>query len=508
MIQVGGEAERYLRTLELTDTSGVAVPWTILPFSPRTEAALAPAGPHPWATRFRPAGSDPAFWWLRPTAALVVNSAYPVQGTVGPVWAGRGGTVSAQGGLAMRWRAVRLQLAPVAFIAQNASFPLAPNGETGTLRFGDARFPRVIDLPQRFGESAYGRVDAGSSELSVELGGAIAGISNAPQRWGPAREYPLVLGPNAGGFPHAFLGTAQPVDLWLARAQLQLIAGELAQSSYSPALPGRGRRAATALVLSLSPRGLDGLELGISRFFESSDPLTLSRILRPLDLRALVGAVGNPNTDVNIANENQIASVFFRWAFPRAGVAVHGEWYREDFPGDFRKLVLKPDDLSSFMLGFERVFVSTPERRRLVRFEIVNGELSHQERGQRGFLSPLPPYPHSEVRQGHTQRGLLLGSPEAYGGAGMRLGVDDYTARGRITIGVEQALRGDWLPVALPAGEVVHPDVIYAVRGEVLRFVGGRDYTVVLLPAIDLNRNLQDGANRLNLNVSLRVAGW
>lgn len=506
-IEVGGEAERYLRVLQLSD-SGPATPWTILPFSLSGETARMPAGAHPWRDRFQSDTAASGIRWLRPTAQATVNTTFPVQGAVGPVWAGRGGTISVQGGLAAHWRRVRLQLAPVAFLAQNAAFPLAPNGATGQLRFADARFPGNIDYPQRFGESAYGRVDAGTSALTVDGGALTAGVSSAPQRWGPAREYPLLLGPGAGGFPHAFVGTARPVDLWFARMQMRFIVGRLAQSSYSPVRAGTGTRFASATIFGFTPRGIDGLELGAARFFETTAPFSLSRALRPFDPRALVGAVGDPLNNVNVADENQMASAFLRWAFPGAGVEVYGEWYREDFPGDFRKFVIKPDDLSSFTVGFQRVFVVAPNRRRLFRFEIVNGELSHQERAQRGFDAPLPPYTHTEVVQGHTYHGLLLGSPEAYGGAGWRVAVDDYTPRGRVTIGLEQALRGDWLPVPRDTTELVHPDVIYAVRGELLRFAGGRDYTLVVLPAINLNRNLVSRSDRLNLNVSVRVAGW
>ncbi len=506
-IEVGGESERYLRMLQLTGTVPVS-PWTALPFAGSAERSLLPRGPHPWQSRFLATTPDSdAFQWLRPTASTTVNTTFPYQGAAGPVWTGRGATAAIQGGMAGRWGRVSLQLAPIAFIAQNAAFVLAPNGATGDARFGDARFPFNIDYPQRFGESAYGRLDLGSSSVALDLGAVSAGVSNAPQRWGPAREYPLVLGPGAGGFPHAFVGTAAPIDIRIAHVQARLIAGTLAQSAFSPAPADRSQRVASAAVVGISPRGLDGLELGFARFFSSTEPATIRQILRPLSLRGLVGAIGDTITD-NLPNENQIASAFFRWALPKAGVEVYGEWYREDFPGDLRKLLIKPDDLSSFMVGFQRMLVASPRRHRVARFEIVNGELSHQERGQRGFAAPFPPYLHFQVLQGHTQRGLPLGSPEAYGGAGWRAALDDYTERGRVTVALERALRFDWLPGQPTTATRVRPNVLYGVRLEMLRFVGRRDYTVTLVPAIDLNRNLLPGVERFNLHAAARVRGW
>lgn len=503
-IDVGGEAERYLRAMALSP--GVpAGPWTILPFAAGVEAGVL-RGPHPWEERFGSSDSTRPVRWLRPSVTTTLNTAFPFQDARGPVWAGRGLTGAVEGGFAAWWGRVHLQLAPIAFIAQNSGFPLAINGDTGIAVFADARFPRRIDYPQRFGDGTYGRVDPGASTLSLELPALTTGVSTAAQRWGPAREYPLLLGPGAGGFPHAFLGTNAPLDLRILQLRARMIFGTLAQSSFSAARAGATQRTASAAVIAVSPAGVEGLELGFARFFEAAGAPTLDRIFRPFSTRALVGAVGD--TGANAPRENQLASLFFRWALPSAGFEAYGEWYREDSPGDLRKLILKPDDLSAFTIGLQRVLTSSPSARRVFRLEAVNGELSHQERGQRGFDEPVPPYIHSEVLQGHTNRGLLLGSPEAYGGAGWRIALDDYTERGRRSVGLERALRFDWLPGQPVPATDVHPDVLYAVRFELLRFAGARDYTLIVVPAIDLNRNLVDGANRFNLHTTARVRGW
>ena len=44
---------------------------------------------------------------------------------------------------------------------------------------------------------------------------ASAGLSNARETWGPAVTHPLILGPNAPGFAHAFVGTGHPVPITL-----------------------------------------------------------------------------------------------------------------------------------------------------------------------------------------------------------------------------------------------------------------------------------------------------
>jgi hypothetical protein len=504
-LEVGGEAERYLRMLQLSGGMP-ASSWTLQPYIGGAGWPSVPPAGHPWSGRFARPDTATFIRWLRPSVRTILNSSYPVQEAVGPVWAGRGATVSVQGGLAARFYRVTLQLAPVAFVAQNAAFSLAPNGETGRFADGDARFPRTIDYPQRFGSASYGRLDLGTSSVDLDLSRVAIGVSNAPQRWGPALEYPLVLGPGAGGFPHYYIGTTTPLNLGIGRVQGRLIGGILSQSAFSAATPDKAQRFASAALVTFSPRGIDGLEVGFDRFFESSDGATVRRALLPISLSKFTGS--SPSTSQNEANENQTASAFFRWAPPRGGLEVYGEWYREDYSGQLRTFFLNPDDLSSFVLGFQRVFEATPVRRHVVRFEIVNGELPASERLVRNFTLPEPPYVHAEVLQGHTQRGLLLGSPEAYGGEGWRASVDSYTPDGRRTFGIERALRFDWLPTSTLSAADTHPDVAYSVRGEMLRFAGSRDYGATLLATMDLNRNLEPGNTTFNLHAAFTVRGW
>jgi hypothetical protein len=143
-----------------------------------------------------------------------------------------------------------------------------------------------------------------------------------------------------------------------------------------------------------------------------------------------------------------------------------------------------------------------------MRAELVNGETSHQQRLERGFSTPLPPYLHDEEYQGHTLNGLILGSPEAYGGAGWTIGMDEFTRSGRKSVSLQRSLRLDWAPgVPRPAG-MVHPDVLYSLRGETTRFAGTRELGLTLIPTLDLNRNLAAGHDVFNITAALSVRGW
>jgi hypothetical protein len=328
------------------------------------------------------------------------------------------------------------------------------------------------------------------------------GVSTAPQRWGPAREYPLVLGPNGGGFPHAYLGTGAPLDVGLGRLQARMIFGQLAESETFEGEPSADRRFASALAFLFQPRGVNGLEIGATRFVSGpwTTP-TLRQLTRPFSGLITQGTVGE-----NELTENQVASAFFRWALPSARVEFYGEMYREDYAGTFRWFLEKPDDLVSYTVGFQRVLSLDGSTMRVIRAELVSGETSHQERGQRGGNVPLAPYRHTGATQGHTHNGLLLGAPEAIGGAGWRVGFDNYTPRGRITIALERALRFDWLP-GLATSVGVRPDVQYAARLEAVRFHGVREFRVSLIPIWNLNRNLEADNDVFGLSAVVSLRG-
>lgn len=501
-IRAGGEEERYLRVLQIAGLAPL-VPWSIQPFSPSQTRDLRDAQPNPWGSRLARDTTAGAHL-LRPQAELAENSSFPYEIGNGPTWFGRGLTGQLEAGAYAGWGMLHAQIAPIAFLAQNVAFPLAANGTHGKALFEDPRFPFNIDAPQRFGTASYGRLDPGESSLTFDGAGLFLGASTAANQWGPARDFALVLGPNAGGFPSVFAGTSSPVDLWLFRLHARVVYGQLAQSGFTTLVANENKRLGSGLVLDVLPRGIPGLELGATRFIHDPWPaggLTVADFKRPF-----ANGANLSSNAVNSAFENQVASVFARWALPAARSEFYGEFYKEDYPGHFHEsisLVESPDDLAAFTVGFQHVLSASPARVHVLRAEVVNGETSPQQRTERGFVDPIPPYTHADVTQGHTVNGLILGSPDAYGGSGWRIGVDDYTASGRRSTTFERSLRLDWLPTL---GNSPHPDVIYAVRQEWVRFGKKADYGFTIVPAFDFNRNL--GHDTANLAAAITVTGW
>ena len=432
-IFAGSELETYIRLLQ-SDGKAALYPWSIRSFSPKEiDRLLAQRSDHPWAEHYDlgpSSGVRFTFDLVRPSLTTSVNSAFPWGANNGPVWAGRGVTASFQVGFAARYGPVSLTVAPMAFSSQNADFDLQNNGQAGDLQFADGRFPTRIDRPQRFGNGAYSRIDPGQSTLRIDLPVVALGASTANQYWGPARQHPILVGNNAAGFPHLFLGSSAPLNVGIAEIHGRVVWGKLSQSDYTGITGSARRRFMSGIVGVISPKGVKGLELGAARFFHVTWPvegLSLSNFTKPFE-SILKAGLHDPNDPANPANspDNGLASVFARWVFAQSGFEVYAEYGREDHNWHFRDFIQEPDHSGGYVLGLAKILRSSPENFYTIRAEVMNLQVSQLVRGRREF----PFYVHSRTRQGHTERGQILGAAAGNGGSATLLAVDRYHRNG------------------------------------------------------------------------------
>ena len=519
---VGSEFESYLRYLQTVGKSAPSV-WSIRGLSPSQLDALAPSDTlHPWSRRYdfaKPAKTGFVLGFVRPTVGFIANTGYPFGSNDGAIWAGKGMTAWAQAGVTFRAGPFSGTFAPIAFRAANTDFELMDNGQIGDLKFADGQFPTEIDKPQRFGTGPYSRFDLGESTLRVDAAGIGAGISTASQWWGPTIEFPYILGNNAGGFPHVFLGTSKPASIGFGTVHGRLVYGQLLQSKYSPVSgrdyfesylrPGRVRFMAGA-VGTMTIKGLRGLEFGGGRFFHAatdSNGFQLSDFKLPLQnlLKSRIRAEGDTVFgDDRSLLQNQLASIFFRWAPPTSGMEIYGEYGREDFSSDIRDFMLQPDHSATISLGFRKAWLKGT-RVNAVRAEIFNysATASGRTRGE-GLI-----YLHQPLQQGHTYRGQMLGANVGAGsGSAQHLAVERFTTGGKLKGFFTRATQGE-ISLRLPPYEdgprLENPvDVQYSFGAELTRFVGPFDVSGRAVLTSEKNRHFLEDKGNLNLALTIR----
>lgn len=494
---VGGDVERYVRALALAGIIA-PVPWAIRPFGPDDlEKFLqdSAVGAHPWKAAINRA--------LTPRASVGsmlfagANSGFAWGSNDGAMWQGRGLNTAVGGAATMRWGPFSGVAAPVAFRAQNASFPLMTQPAFGYSKYNDPLFPTVIDLPQRMGNDAYARLDGGESALRMHGLGLVAGITTASLGWGTGEAFPALFGPNAGGFPHLFAGTGgRGIRVpYLGRVNARYILGMLDQSSWSPvqgsqtyvnAQQSGTRRIGTGLNLSFMPQLFPNLELGASRFFHSPFREGTTRwdawskpfegiFKQGFDGRS--GGTGDPTGDA----DNQLASFFARWVFPSRGVEATLEAFREDHNWDSRDLAQEPENNGAVMASIRATTSRRADAIGIVTFEYFDGDVRPigKVRAQ-GFL-----YTHGGLLQGHTQRGQLLGAPIGAGAiTGQRVAWERFTPAGSLRFNVQRwrtrALRTENAEGLYPSANYLYPSSHdWIIDGSVAatRYRGGRALT-------------------------------
>jgi hypothetical protein len=444
-VVAGGELDNYLRYLQTIGRIPLGA-WGLRPFSAAEVDTLSSArGAHPWGSSWL-FKSDSAhhFAVLPLTATAGFNSAYPWGSNDGAIWAGRGVTGSVQGGIAAAWGPVSLVLNPIVFSTQNSSFKLQPNGRAGNGEFADGGFPNNVDHPQRFGNGAYSRFDWGQSTVRIDWFGLTTGFSTANEYWGPATVFPVILGNNAPGIPHVFVGTERPTNIGIGRMQAQVVYGMESQSDFSPVVgpdtfadvdnPGT-KRFMSGLVVTFSPTPLPGLEIGAARFFHQAwtGHIVSAEIRSPFEgilKSSLPTGLTVPGYDDKDVLKNQLASIFGRWVLPHGGFEIYAEYAHEDHNADTRDLESEPDHSRIAMVGFRKVFLHSDTTFSALRAEYIDASEPSLARN-RGEGST---YSHSVLRQGHTEDGQLLGANIGVGSpAGAQIAWESYSPDGHTT---------------------------------------------------------------------------
>ena len=359
------------------------------------------------------------------------HSSYPRDWNDGVLWGGAGIGVSVTGGAVARWGILEAALAPVIGLQQNSSFATLAHPDTATYsRYVHRWHGRYIDLPQRFGNRPAVIADLGRSYLRVNTGGFRGGISSENLAWGPARRNPLMLSGTAAGFPHIFLESARPHDVWLGDGEIQMFWGRLSESDYFDKDPANDHRGLAGTVVTLRPRGLDGLYVGAAYLHMQNwqDGTSFSDLL--------IGPYSGLGPDSSgLPQELRMLGLFMRWASAPDGFEVYGEWARQDAWQQWFRLTTRLDAPQAFSVGLQKIV------RRGTNAVRLSAEISHlsDPLADRNLGRGIHTYyvsPH--VRQGHTHRGQLLGAPIGPGSEAQFLGADVFWSQGRSSFSIER----------------------------------------------------------------------
>lgn len=296
-----------------------------------------------------------------------------------------------------------IQLAPEYVYAANRDFQVSE------------KVLRGIDLPERFGNSAFSKATWGQSSVRLNFGPASLGISNENLWWGPGRKSSLMMSNNAPGFKHITLNTTKPIASPIGSFEAQFIGGKLESSRIAPyddTYVQQDWRYVSGMNISYQPKWLPGLFVGFTRVFQAYND----------DIEGFAGYVPfltpfqKKNTnDGDEFPRDQILSLYTRWVFPKVNAEVYFEFGQNDNSHDFRDFITAPEHSRTYLFGFSKL---VPLKVREGEFIEINAELTQTSQNiDRVLRGAGSWYTHGQIKHGYTNRGQIMG-------AGMDLGAN------------------------------------------------------------------------------------
>ncbi len=424
------------------------------------------------------------------------NSQYPSGGNDGLQVAGRGLSTRLRAGVAGRWGVVSAALAPELAWQQNRWFETVPTGQAGARAFQNPWYGDGLDVPQRFGAGPSATASLGQSYLRVDAWGAAVGLSTENLWLGPGLRNAMLLTDNAPGFPHAFLGTARPVETPLGALEALALWGRLDRSRFLASAGGHPWF--SALVLTWQPRWVPGLTLGGGRAFVE----TAASLRRNHGLSILAGPFGRLIPGGNLPENNQVVTGWFRWVMPEAGFELYGEWARDDGAASLEATLRDPGRTQGWVAGFQKLLRAGA---RTVRVQLEAARL-HDVRPP-ASPSGLPSFYTHGSGVDYTHAGQLLGAAVGPGGDTQRLAVDLLTAAGRVGGFLERTARNEevyWSRIDPLPGRSSDHDVEVAAGYRQLLRLGELEASLELGLAFRWNRDFQ--RNEPNWKGGLQLA--
>ncbi|MEX1014111.1 MAG: capsule assembly Wzi family protein [Candidatus Paceibacterota bacterium] len=412
-LTINDPLEHYLRVIPEDQNAIGNITWNFRSSNSQYAQGELPVS-HPWQDHnwFRSSASPTIFSdklkIYSPSLLLSHNNQLDVGENTGALWQGVGNNTLFSMGIGYENGPLKIAFRPAFVYNQNDFLEItgAPK-KPGLSRY--AMQLTWIDAPQRFGEESISNFDLGNSVIQLQHYGLRAGISNEHLWIGPSLKNPLILGNNAPGFLHGFLGTQKPYQSKIGQFEFYWFWGGLQESEFFDENPENDRRYITGITMNYSHHAVPGLNVGVARVAYSA-------------ARGVSFSAGDlfmafkPPKEINQDGETvalhdyhvAMTSLFFRWHFPEAGFEAYGEVGVNNDKRTIRDLLAEPELNRAYTIGLLKRF-SLPKNMKLVLntelSTLENSSISSQFRDDRNTW-----YTDEHVIQGYTQKGQFLGA--------------------------------------------------------------------------------------------------
>lgn len=352
------------------------------------------------------------------------NTAVPYGQNDGALWQGKGYNTSLAAGARLEALGFELTLKPQVSFSQNLEFDYMKGVYGSEYSYFWAG---SIDLVQRYGDSSFWNFDWGDTEIRWTWHTFTVGFGFQSPWLGPAWLNPMLGSNNSGTYPKFDIGLRRTkvqlpwLGWYIGDIEGRVWCGRLSESDYFDNDSSNDYRQLTGFSVAFSPAFLPELTFSINK-------ISLAR----WDEKSIKYL--NPFYDTN-AVEDQKCSFGLDLLFPSVGFEVYGELGLDDynargFANPFHTAIYTvgaKKEISFFQkFNFFKKFNIRPE----IIFEWNNFEMSQDFQLQWHYMGY---YSHSQITQGYTQNGQIIGAGSGYFGNSQYLALRTYFSKGDIT---------------------------------------------------------------------------
>jgi len=346
------------------------------------------------------------------------NSAHPYGWNDGAMIPSKGLQILTSIGIFAQYGPLTIQLRPELVAAENAEF------ETFDKRHYDVIFARYydiynnIDLPVRFGTTAYTKAYWGQSSIRLNYKSISAGVSTENLWWGPGIRNSLLMSNTAPGFMHFTLNTLKPLTTPIGSFEGMVIAGNLKSSKFAPLVPDKDYfgtnlyvpkpnnwRYISGIIITWQPKWVPGLFLG----FDQSQQIYGKNLNGIRDYLPLFSSVKETNSPDNATNKHdQLSSMFMRWLWPKEDAEIYFEYGKYNNTQDIEQELLNPNTSRAYIFGVRKLlpFKNSINENILIGIEVTQ----LQQTSVAKILQGQEWYVSQNIRQGYTNQGQELGA--------------------------------------------------------------------------------------------------
>ena len=435
---------------------------------------------------------------LDPYARFSYISEVPDSYNDGAVWEGKGFNSSLNFGFRGHKGNFSFTFAPVVYYAKNKDFYI-PNPTFPKSQFSYP-FERRIDWVMRYGDQSLNQFNLGQSEIRYHFKKLSLGVSTQSMIWGPAQSAPVIMSNNAAGVPHLDFGTDKPMDTKFGKFEFKVFWGVMDESEYFDDDETNDQRYMTGAVFGFQPKFVDGLSLGINRVLYRD---MFDGDFKAIDLFAAVwGQISNPNLPND--DYDQMLSLSVNWKFKEYGFETYLEYARNDYPGVIIDFFEQPDRTRGVTMGFVKSF--DLNNGNLFRIVYENTKLNKIKLSLSAPAGHPTYYVHSQVDNGYTNNGQLMGAYIGPGSNANHFKFQLYTPKGRIGFHVDRVRFNDDYFIDNFSGQRVQPnDGSFLTGFNYLRFIDNFSIEATINRTNRRNWYYEDDRDVNNISASLKI---